>query len=191
MKMRRRSSVVQSQQIDATKRRALVVVIWPGPYERSSRWRQFDVVRSGAAAGIHLYICCANICVECLTDIRSSLQSDTFRLIFLVYFPLRIQGIKQTACTHPDGLLLLRALVCARCAELQAAAGAAAVLISLLPLCWRLRGDSWCQFRGATGPQKNNLLVVKITPFGVARFIRRRWKRTPVKSNHWKACKAR
>lgn len=34
----------------------------------------------------------------------------------------------------------------------------------------RLRGDSWCQFRGATRPPKNNLLAFKITPFVAACF---------------------
>lgn len=43
LKMGRRSSVVQSQPIDATKRQAFVVVILAGLYERSSRRRRFDV----------------------------------------------------------------------------------------------------------------------------------------------------
>lgn len=149
MKTWRRSSVVQSQQIDATKRRAFVVVILPGLYERSSRWRRFD------AYGLVLQlesICTSAVQISVLNVWQISAR--VFSLILSNWFFLFI-SLSESRGSNRQHALIRMVCFCsglwsnreAGRVELQAAARPAAVLISLLLLCSRLRGDSWCQFR--------------------------------------------
>lgn len=177
------------------KRRALVVVILPGLYERSSRWRRLDV----HGVVLQLESICTSVVQISVLNVWQ-ISAGVFSLILSYWFFLLISLWESRGSNRQHALIRM---VCF-CSGLwsNGEPGAWSCRRQLEPpLFWSassLSGEGLEEIHDVSSEEppvhrkkKKNLVVFKITPFVVACFILRKWKHIPVKSNHCRACQAR